>query len=93
MSNYIPEDDGSVIGGIMAGYQNREPLKMHHKNQMRDGKTTDSKTYVCPKCYRAWENLVTSSGTTRCYDTVLYSTNITKYKKQRKLCKSCLEQG
>ena len=93
MSNYIPKDDGSVIGMIITGHRQKKPLKSHNRHQMRDGKTTDRKTYVCPKCYRAWENLVTSSGTTRCYDTVLYSTNITKYKKQRKLCKSCLEQG
>ena len=89
MSNFF-EDDGSVLAHVMLGIKNSTPPKKHKEYSRKDGQVADNRIYVCPKCERGWEHLICSTGAERIKDTILYSTNIVKYKKQRKICKNCL---
>ena len=95
MSNYIPENDGSLMSNIIF---RKNAAKVHRKSknfQSIDAKLTDNKTFVCPECDMGWEFLITSAGgeTSGSRHIVIYSKNITRYKKQRKICGNCKEAG
>ena len=92
MSNFF-EDDGSVLAHIMLGIQNNgQSPKRHTEYCKNDGVITDKRVYVCPKCSRGWEFMLTSTGSQRTKTHVLYTSNVVKYGKQRKVCKSCLDR-
>ena len=85
------DDDGSVIAGVILGLYNStstEPNKAGER-VTNDGRVTDKRTFICPKCDRGWEFVLHSAGSGSYGGCVLYSKNITRYKKQRKLCKNC----
>ena len=95
MSNYIPENDGSLISNIII---RKDDAKVHRKSknfQSIDAKLTDNKTFICPKCNMGWEFLITNTGKVPANSRhiVIYSKNITRYKKQRKICGNCKEAG
>ena len=96
MSNYIPKDDGSVIGAIMTrAYKISVPEKKEQRNfRSSDSRATDRMTFVCPNCDRGWEFLITATGSHRPkHKITLYSTNITKFRKERKICFNCVKES
>ena len=95
MSNYIPENDGSLMSNIIF---RKDEAKVHRKSknfQSIDSKLTDSKTFIYPECDMGWEFLITNTGRVpiNSRHIVIYSENITRYKKQRKICGNCKEVG
>ena len=56
-------DDGSVLASVMLGndFSMRGKNKFHNQNTS-DGKITDKRQFVCPKCNRGWEYLLEVSG-------------------------------
>tara|TARA_R100000781_G_scaffold106407_1_gene70435 strand:- start:310 stop:636 length:327 start_codon:yes stop_codon:yes gene_type:complete len=82
------DDDGSVLAGVILGlYNSSEPNKANDR-KINDGRVTDKRTFVCPKCDRGWEFVIHSTGSSYA-SCILYSKNIVKYKKQRKICRNC----
>ena len=95
MSNYIPENDGSLMSNIIF---RKDDAKVHRKSknfQSIDAKLTDNKTFICPECNMGWEFLLTNTGRVlvNSRHIVIYSKNITRYKKQRKICGNCKDAG
>ncbi|GEM_PF-4610155 len=84
------DDDGSVIAGVILGlYCSSKEPKKEGERLTNDGRVTDKRTFICPKCDRGWEFVLHSAGSGSYSGCVLYSKNITRYKKQRKLCSNC----
>lgn len=95
MSDYIPKNDGSLMSNIIF---RKDEAKVHRKSknfQSADAQLTDNKTFICPKCDMGWEHLITNRGRVPAdaRDIVIYSKNITRYKKQRKICGNCVKSG
>ena len=95
MPNYISENDGSLMSNIIF---RKDAAKVHRKSknfQSIDAKLTDNKTFICPECDMGWEFLITNTGRVPANSRhiVIYSKNITRYKKQRKICGNCKEAG
>ena len=93
------DDDGSVIAGVILGLYNStstEPNKAGER-VTNDGRVTDKRTFICPKCDRGWEFVLHSAGSGSYGGCVLYSKNITRYRKQRsRNCiprRCCKEKG
>lgn len=96
MSNYTPKDDGSVMGAIMTrSYKVIVPKKKEQRNFCSsDSRATDRMTFICPKCNRGWEFLITATGSNRPkHKITLYSKNITKFRKKRKICFNCVKES
>ena len=87
MSNYTPKDDGSVMGAIMTrSYKVIVPKKKEQRNFC----SSDSRA----KCNRGWEFLITATGSNRPkHKITLYSKNITKFRKKRKICFNCVKES
>ena len=98
MSNYIPKNDGSLMSEIIFRKNDTKVYVSNRKNnnfQNRDAKITDNKTFICPECDMGWEFLITNAGNVPkdLKRSIIYSENITRYKKQRKICGNCERAG
>ena len=83
------ENNKSVMTDVMLGKREKTEFKPQ-TSRMNEARVTDRNTYVCPKCNRAWEYLLANSGTGYNKGITLYSKNVSKYKKQRKICNTCI---
>ena len=93
MSNYKIKNSNSILADIMKGhshsnYKGQNSKSAWSKKDKKEGRHVDKNTFVCPVCDKGWEYALTSNGYTR-KNTLLYSQNILKYKKKRKICRLC----
>ena len=95
MSNYIPENDGSLMSNIIFRKDAAKVVRKSKNFQSIDSKLTDRKTFICPECDMGWEFLITNTGKVPANSRhiVIFSKNITRYKKQRKICSNCIKAG
>jgi len=86
------EIDNSVMADVMLGRKESTEFASQ-SSRKHEARMADKNAFVCPECDRAWEYMLVNSGTGQNKSITLYSKNIVKYKKQRKICNHCRRYG
>ena len=98
IANWIENDD-SIMADVMLGrkektnFSTQSPKYSKRHLRIHEARVADKNAFVCPECNRAWEYMLANSGTGQNKSITLYSKNIVKYKKQRKICNHCRRYG